>query len=125
MGIPTASGRATSRPCSYLAGDPLAGPSAVEAVAAGCVFISPQFTSAHEGYYRSQHPYLQSHVGPPYVCEYAEGDDEGALRCVDAALARTHDLAPVVPREMTEAAHRERVREIFGGPLQLQEPGGG
>jgi hypothetical protein len=49
-------------------GNPLAGPSAVDAVVAGCVYINPLYDKPVKERYHSQHPYLADAVGPPHVC---------------------------------------------------------
>jgi hypothetical protein len=93
-------------------GDPLLGPSAVDAVAAGCVFINPRYPATREGFYDSQHPFLEHAVGPPYVCTVDVEDAAAVEACVRAALAA--DLPPLVPQPLTPAAYLARVARIFG-----------
>lgn len=57
----------------FLSGDPLSGPSAVDAVMAGCVYLNPVFTFPMKKIYNSQHPFLAQNVGEPYVCSFEEG----------------------------------------------------
>ncbi|CAM9824588.1 unnamed protein product, partial [Heterosigma akashiwo] len=48
--------------------DPLLGPSAVDAVSNGCMFINPVYSKPKLDFYTSQHPYIADTVGEPYVC---------------------------------------------------------
>ena len=43
-------------------GNPLVGPSAVDAVVAGCVYINPIYDQPVKDMYWSQHPYLEKEV---------------------------------------------------------------
>ena len=43
-------------------GDPLLGPSAIEAVASGVMFINPEYDEPKQGIYHSQHPFLKNQV---------------------------------------------------------------
>lgn len=52
------------------AGDPLSGPSAVDAVMAGCMYINPIYATPKKTFYESQHPFLEQSVGSPHVCSY-------------------------------------------------------
>ena len=98
-------------------GDPLLGPSALDAVARGCVYIDPAYAEAKvlDGgvAYGSQHPYLAKELGAPHVCAAQLGDTESFLRCVDHALRVGPGLAGAVPDDFTEAAYRARLRRIF------------
>ncbi|CAN0075350.1 unnamed protein product, partial [Phaeothamnion confervicola] len=101
-------------------GDPLAGPSAVDAVAAGCVYVNPVYAKQAGGRgivggYSSQHPYLADAFGPPRVCSYREKDAAGAASCVRQALST--ELEPFVPPDFTEKAYMARVRRIFADYL--------
>lgn len=53
-------------------GDPLSGPSAVDAVMAGCVYLNPVYATPTKKIYNSQHPYLAESVGEPYVCSFEQ-----------------------------------------------------
>ena len=99
-------------------GDPLLGPSALDAVAAGCVYINPTFglgavgvRSGELASWGSQHPYLEKHLGPPYVCSAPLGDLDALEACVKGALAV--DLPPITLPDFTKAAHLNRVKHIF------------
>lgn len=52
-------------------GDPLSGPSAVDAVVAGCTYLNPVYTTPMKKLYNSQHPFLEQSVGEPHVCSFA------------------------------------------------------
>ncbi|CAM9469783.1 unnamed protein product, partial [Pylaiella littoralis] len=92
-------------------GLPLSGPSAVDALAAGCIYINPVFSWPTKNIFSSQHPYVAQSVGEPYVCSYEEKDIDAAIGCALKALE--YDLPPLVPQELTKEAHATRVRTIF------------
>lgn len=94
-------------------GNPILGPSAIDAISVGCVFINPVYPKpvAVNGYsYSSQHPYAQS-LGAPYVCNYKQGDVGELRACVHKALQT--DLPASVPHDFTWEAHLGRVQRIF------------
>ena len=93
------------------AGDPLIGPSALEAVAAGAVFINPVFRELRLNFFGSQHPFLSSAVGGQYVCNVDLDDTAAVLACVRAALAV--DLPPRIPDEMSPQAYLARLERII------------
>lgn len=96
------------------AGDPLAGPSAFDAVAAGCTYINPVYSSDKLPHFGSQHPYLSSALaGTPSVCDYKHGDADDAVRCIKAALARKDTSEPVIPHDFKESAYVQRVAKIL------------
>ncbi len=109
-----------SLPCRAFAGDPIAGPSAVDALAGGAAFLNPTFDTPRAGFFTSQHPFLSEHVGAPYVCDFRWEAPETLAACARAALDGP-PLAPVIPAALSEAAHAARVRDIFG-PLLLPQP---
>jgi len=92
-------------------GDPLLGPSALDAMAAGCMYINPTLERPVKGS-KSQHPWAEEHVGEPYVCSYKENDAESLNACISKALSA--NLPPLVPTEFTSEVYRERVKSIFG-----------
>ena len=94
-------------------GDPLLGPSAIEALSHGCVYINPVYADrqAHKNGEASQHSWAVAQVGAPYVCSYREGSVPELLACIDAALKL--DLPPLVPPAFTKEAYVKRVRGIF------------
>ncbi|CAM9101621.1 unnamed protein product [Discosporangium mesarthrocarpum] len=91
-------------------GDPLAGPSAVDAVVAGCAYLNPHYRKPVKGFH-SQHPFLEK-LGEPYVCTFMEGDVTKARACALKALSQ--DLPPMIPPQFTKDAYMGRVRAIFG-----------
>jgi hypothetical protein len=99
-------------------GDPLLGPSALEAVAAGAMYIDPYFghgerraVRAELARWGSQHPYLSAKVGEPYACGARLDEPIEMSACVRKALE--YDLPPLVPPDFTRNAHLLRVRDIF------------
>ncbi|CAM9146528.1 unnamed protein product [Ectocarpus sp. 12 AP-2014] len=92
-------------------GNPLLGPSAVDAVTAGCAYLNPIFLRPEKKVYNSQHPFLAQRVGEPYVCSFEQHNAYAAVDCARRALEQ--DLSPMIPQELTKASHATRVREIF------------
>eukprot|EP00903_Cladosiphon_okamuranus_P019898 g18289.t1 len=92
-------------------GDPLSGPSAVDAVVAGCTYINPIFATPVKTIYHSQHPFLAQSVGEPYACSYEQKDTKAAIACARKALEQ--DLLPLIPQELSKEAHATRVKAIF------------
>ncbi len=93
-------------------GDPLLGPSAVDAITAGCMYLNPIYPEgrAKKGYF-NQHPYVAEKIGEPYVCNYQLGDAPSLQACVKKAL--NIDLKPLDVKDFTEKAYLERVKRIF------------
>ncbi|CAM9243725.1 unnamed protein product [Ectocarpus fasciculatus] len=100
-------------------GNPLLGPSAVDAVTAGCAYLNPLFLRPEKKIYNSQHPFLAQHVGEPYVCSFEQHNAYAAVECARRALEQ--DLSPMIPQELTKEAHATRVRAIFE-PLMVTSP---
>lgn len=102
-------------------GDPLLGPSAVDALGAGAVYIDPGFDGVPGvrpdlARWGSQHPFVAS-LGEPYACG-ARLDESAALAaCVRKALAL--DLPPFVPPAFTADEHRKRVAHIFAAWIAI------
>lgn len=102
-------------------GNPLLGPSAVDAVAHGCVYIDPAYPEPVNTVYDSQHPYLRDSVGEPYVCSSVLDDPESNRRCAENALAFNAGgttNTPVLLPDLTKEAYLTRLRKIFGSYLQ-------
>ncbi|RYY83481.1 hypothetical protein EON63_11075, partial [archaeon] len=104
-------------------GHPLLGPSAIEAVSMGCVYVNTVYREAltldpdTHLTYLSQHPYLGG-IKSEFVCEYVQGDQQGARRCVQQArevMARYPDTqtSGFLPPDYTYERYSERVRTIF------------
>lgn len=94
-------------------GNPMLGPSAIDAISSGCMFLNPIFRKpvVHNGYsYNSQHPYVES-LGSPYVCNYQQHSVQQLQNCIDFALNTT--LQPFIPPAFTQQEHLARVRQIF------------
>eukprot|EP01039_Chlorochromonas_danica_P010326 gene10326-11430_t len=92
-------------------GHPLLGPSALDAVSVGCLFINPVYSQPQlEAGYRSQHAYLSEKL-PSHVCDYPAGNAAAALECVERAVRV--DLSAVIPEDMREEIYLDRVKDIF------------
>jgi len=92
-------------------GDPLLGPSALDAIAAGCMYINPSLNTPVKGS-KSQHPWAADNIGEPYVCSYEENDADSLNVCIAKAMAA--NLTPLVPAEFTPDVYLQRVKTIFG-----------
>ena len=70
--------------------DPVLGPSALEAIAYGAVYINP--TTAPKlvsgQHLKSQHPYAEEQIGMPHVCSCALQDSAALDKCIRHALVR-------------------------------------
>ncbi|KAJ1470887.1 hypothetical protein T484DRAFT_1917091 [Baffinella frigidus] len=98
-------------------GDPLIGPSALDAVRAGAMYLNPTFPARRAGAYDylSQHPYMAERVGAPTVCSYASSDPDSVRRCVKTAI---QNKAPAgegghTPADFSRSAYIARFRDIF------------
>jgi hypothetical protein len=92
-------------------GDPLLGPSAIDAIANGCVYINPIYRSPVRDVFESQHPYADKKIGHPHVCSYHVGNDDELLKCVDFAL--NTELSPYLPPDFLWPNYLERVKTLF------------
>lgn len=92
-------------------GNPLLGPSAIDAVVAGCVYLNPQFIVPMRDVYYSQHPYAADKIGKPYVCSFHQSNAAELDACVQYALKA--DLDPFLPPDFTFEAYLLRVKAIF------------
>jgi hypothetical protein len=90
-------------------GNPLLGPSALDAIALGCMFIEPIYSESIK-HYTSQHPFVKE-VAPEYVCSYHESNLEELFACIDQALSVT--LPPKIPKELTKDEYLKRIVKIF------------
>lgn len=104
-------------------GNPLLGPSALDALAAGTMYIDPVYDKVKvrptdDSYLHmvSQHPYLKEKVGEPYVCSVDILDKVSVERCIQKALVT--DLKPYVPPDFTEPYLLDRVTKIMEKKLQ-------
>jgi hypothetical protein len=91
-------------------GDPLLGPSAIDAISAGCMYINPLY-SEHKKGVLSQHSFAETEVGAPHVCNYREADGAQLVACVRKALSA--ELEPLLPPAFAHENYVNRVRKIF------------
>ncbi len=92
-------------------GDPLLGPSAIDAIAMGCVYINPIYKTNVRNIHLSQHEYARNKIGPPRVCSAPINDAQGLLECSKMALAT--DLTMYIPPDFEYENFLSRVRSIF------------
>lgn len=99
-------------------GDPLLGPSVLDAWRAGLMFLNPAYPSPKmvDGVqYRSQHQYAAESdtVDREYTCTYSLIDVEELKACI--AKAGVVDLPPYIPPEFTVESHAARVQRLLVG----------
>lgn len=95
-------------------GDPLLGPSALQAISQGCVYINPLYPSPKKNQF-SQHDWVATHIGHPYVCSYHPNNLTELRGCVLYALrAEVEGYVPVEFLEEGNEGYGVRVGKIFG-----------
>jgi hypothetical protein len=101
-------------------GDPLLGPSAMEALACGATYIDPYYGRSETSPIKirselsrwgSQHPYLSVKVGEPYACGARLDEPIEMSACVRKAIE--NDLPPLIPPDFTYEGYLKRVHTIF------------
>jgi hypothetical protein len=94
-------------------GNPLSGPSVVDALAAGCVYINPIYNSPVREVHKSQHDHARERIGMPWVCSYHIDNTEEAHSCIRHALRFARSNHAKVPKWFTKDAYLERIVDIF------------
>jgi len=92
--------RALLRESSFVLGlgDPVSGPTALEALAEGCVYLNPRYSpprlvnNVPDLAIDSQHPYA-ARIGPPFVHTIDLSDRDGLTRVVEASFDTASRLA--------------------------------
>lgn len=93
-------------------GDPLLGPSAIDAISCGCVYINPIYPQpVRNGVFPSQHSYAADKIASPYVCSYHIGRRDELIKCVQYALSVT--LEPIIPQDFLWEVYLSRVSKLF------------
>jgi hypothetical protein len=92
-------------------GDPLLGPSAIDAISMGCVYINPVHDKPVRDHFKTQHDYAIAKIGAPYVCNANLNDIKSVKRCVEFALKS--DLPPFIPPDFEHDTYVARVQNIF------------
>lgn len=104
-------------------GDPISGPTALEAVAAGCVYLNPRYSPARhvngipDLAIDSQHPYA-ARLGPPFVHTIDLSDHTSVVRAAELSFdsaSRVADRAPLdqALRPFTRQHYIERLRSLI------------
>jgi hypothetical protein len=98
-------------------GNPLLGPSALEALAAGAMYLDPTYDRKTRPLtdvsplFKSQHPFLREFVGEPYVCSISDVTSYDSVRpCIVKALST--QLDPLVEKSFTRPEYLKRVQTI-------------
>ncbi len=102
-------------------GDPLLGPSVIDAIGSGCMYINPiyqtPFIRVQTGIsYHSQHPYAEKIAKndpelSTYICSFDINNREELKTCVKRAL--TSNLPAIIPKDFTASSYLNRVKTIF------------
>lgn len=93
-------------------GDPLLGPSAIDAISMGCMYINPVYSKKLDNMdVQSQHPYANDRIGEPYVCSYHEENIYQLKECIQKA--KSTKLEPFIPHDFTFEEYLSRVIKIF------------
>lgn len=107
-------------------GDPILGPTALEALAAGAVLLNPSFKPARsvEGNpgvsFDSQHTFAGT-IGPPHVLSIDLAQPERVTRIVDDLLAHPPEPTEPLPRgleEFTRDAYLSRLAALLPSRIQ-------
>lgn len=84
-------------------GKPLDGPTPLEAIAHGCAYINPRFTpplvitgKPTRFPYTSQHPFIESHIGPPHAYTVDILNETALTAIVKEIMSRPEPLEPFV-----------------------------
>ena len=92
-------------------GDPLLGPSAIDAISVGCMYINPIYAAPVREIHKTQHDYAARSIGAPYVCNAVLSNITSVMECVDQALSL--NLPPIIPPDFLHDNYMTRVRSIF------------
>ena len=105
-------------------GNPLLGPSAIDAISLGCMYINPIYRkpmTIKDNSYISQHDYAMNQFNQNneindnnnnlYVCSYHENNTDELLKCIN--LAMKSDLKLFIPNDFIQENYYKRVAKIF------------
>mmetsp|Transcript_22429 Transcript_22429/g.72190 ORF Transcript_22429/g.72190 Transcript_22429/m.72190 type:complete len:532 (+) Transcript_22429:6-1601(+) len=102
-------------------GDPLVGPAALEALAAGNVLVNPTLRSTKDPrIFTSQQPFLEHAVGAPHVCTVDMEDAKAVEECVEQAMEGP-PLGPYVPPAYTREEYMKRLTAMLETHLTALE----
>ena len=94
-------------------GNPLLGPSAIDAIASGSMYINPVYKKPMRNRFKSQHDFAVERLGEQYVCSYPEGDATAALKCIERALWSDRNSSVFIPTWFQRGEYIARVKQIF------------
>lgn len=102
-------------------GDPVESPSAIEALACGCVFLNPRRKGEDVKFQgkptsrqvTSQVPYFENFIGPPHAYTVNYGDVNALSAVLDNITHTTHVVQPFIPHEFTAAGFVERLHSYL------------
>lgn len=88
-------------------GDPLLGPSGLDAIEAGCILVNPIYKAPKRGW-MSQHGFIEEFVDSR-SCQVDLLDFEQVSECI----LKRRSPGPIVPKEFGKREYFARVNEIF------------
>ncbi|GMH94711.1 hypothetical protein TL16_g12982 [Triparma laevis f. inornata] len=88
-------------------GDPLLGPSGLDAIEAGCILVNPIYRAPKRGW-MSQHGFIEEFVDSR-SCQVDLLDFEQVSECI----LKRRSPGPIVPKEFGKREYFARVKEIF------------
>jgi hypothetical protein len=91
-------------------GHPLLGPSAIDAIAMGCVYLNPIYDKPLLNN-PSQHHYADTIIGSPRVCSFHQHDIKSLETCL--THVKNIQLQPFIPQDFRWENYLKRVIEIF------------
>jgi hypothetical protein len=94
-------------------GNPLLGPSAIDAIISGAVYINPMYKKPMRDRFQSQHDFAMEKIGSPFVCSYPEGDAVKALDCIKSATSSEREVVNQTPLWFRRDEYMKRIQNIF------------
>lgn len=101
-------------------GNPLDGPTALEAISHGCIYINPIFNPPIQASskptrfnYTSQHPFIEKYITSPYVYNIDIKDTEALKRIIKQILQSNEEIEPFIHPFHKPEAYIENLRTIF------------
>lgn len=101
-------------------GNPLDGPTALEAIAHGCIFINPRFSppihvenKPTRYLYTSQHPFAEKYIPPPHVYTVDFNNRQTLHQVIKQILRSNQTISPFIHPWHTPGKFLENLRDIF------------
>eukprot|EP01038_Epipyxis_sp_PR26KG_P004775 gene4775-6697_t len=98
-------------------GNPILGPSAIDAISLGCVYINPIFSKPIREIFHSQHPYAEINLidekkpSNSRVCSFHQNNKQELEYCIQYAIHS--NFTQMIPYDFRTSIYLKRVQEIF------------